>query len=294
MKWTGWVVAVVCGMLLPGLPMAGEPGKPDRLDDHVWTRYWGNDVLLKFFDLCIGAPGGVNLNHYYCIDTDGDGVPDYKDYCPKTPAWSKVSKDGCPADADHDGVTDDKDECPGTPAGVDVNGSGCPMDLDGDGVPDYLDRCPDTPGGVKVDHFGCPVDQDGDGVPDYLDDCPHSPIHVKVDEHGCWALHLVILFEPGLSELKPAYYAELDAVAEQMKQRPFKLELAGHTDNRMMDAYFTGLDRRRAQMVANYLVYRGVAPNMLLVTGYGADKPLGDNETPGGLAANNRVELRQR
>jgi OOP family OmpA-OmpF porin len=38
----------------------------------------------------------------------------------------KVDKDGCPLDSDGDGVPDYLDKCPGTPAGVKVDKDGCP------------------------------------------------------------------------------------------------------------------------------------------------------------------------
>jgi len=62
---------------------------------------------------------------------------------------------GCPLDSDGDGVPDYLDKCPGTPAGVKVDDVGCPVDTDGDGVPDYLDKCPGTPAGATVNHQGC-------------------------------------------------------------------------------------------------------------------------------------------
>jgi outer membrane protein OmpA-like peptidoglycan-associated protein len=37
-----------------------------------------------------------------------------------------VDKDGCPPDSDRDGVADYLDKCPGTPAGVPVDKDGCP------------------------------------------------------------------------------------------------------------------------------------------------------------------------
>jgi len=58
-------------------------------------------------------------------------------------------------DSDGDGVPDYKDECPDTPKGVKVDDRGCPLDTDGDGVPDYKDQCPGTPKGAKVDARGC-------------------------------------------------------------------------------------------------------------------------------------------
>lgn len=59
------------------------------------------------------------------------------------------------ADSDGDGVGDGTDRCPRTPPGVAVDASGCPLDKDGDGVPNYRDKCPNTPAGRQVDQFGC-------------------------------------------------------------------------------------------------------------------------------------------
>jgi hypothetical protein len=63
-------------------------------------------------------------------------------------------------DADGDGVTDFKDLCPGTPAGAKVDANGCPMDSDGDGVPDALDDEPATVKGAPVDDRGVAITDD--------------------------------------------------------------------------------------------------------------------------------------
>ncbi len=60
-------------------------------------------------------------------------------------------------DSDGDGVVDSMDWCPKTPAGVKVDKDGCPYDSDGDGVYDYMDKCPNTPKQYRVDEFGCPI-----------------------------------------------------------------------------------------------------------------------------------------
>ncbi len=60
-------------------------------------------------------------------------------------------------DSDGDGVPDFKDWCAATPAGVTVDGAGCPVDNDLDGVPDYLDQCPNTARNTPVDDTGCPI-----------------------------------------------------------------------------------------------------------------------------------------
>jgi len=59
-------------------------------------------------------------------------------------------------DSDGDGVYDRTDRCPKTPRGWPVDMWGCPLDSDGDGVPDGIDLCPYTPRSVKVDENGCP------------------------------------------------------------------------------------------------------------------------------------------
>jgi hypothetical protein len=118
-------------------------------------------------------------------DTDGDGVPDRLDVCPKTPAGARVDAKGCPLDGDGDTVFDGLDRCPDTPKGCVVDASGCPVDSDGDGVCDGLDHCADSPKGAKVDSAGCPIDSDADGVFDGLDQCPGTPKGAKVDASGC-------------------------------------------------------------------------------------------------------------
>lgn len=60
-----------------------------------------------------------------------------------------------PPDTDGDGVTDDKDVCP-KEAGLPDRG-GCPIrDADHDGVEDSIDRCPEIPAGPGG-KFGCPM-----------------------------------------------------------------------------------------------------------------------------------------
>lgn len=71
------------------------------------------------------------------------------------PAGVATNSEGCPLDSDGDGVYDFRDQCPGTPAGVQVDRQGCPLDSDGDGVPDFKDQCPGTPAGAEVNSLGC-------------------------------------------------------------------------------------------------------------------------------------------
>ncbi|MRI34687.1 hypothetical protein EOPP23_17020 [Endozoicomonas sp. OPT23] len=77
--------------------------------------------------------------------------------CPfSAPKGTKFNRRGCPVDSDNDGVPNYLDLCPNTPANTPVDASGCP-DSDKDGVADNVDQCPNTPPGTRVDDKGCPI-----------------------------------------------------------------------------------------------------------------------------------------
>lgn len=103
-----------------------------------------------------GGVTGAAIGALLCADRTPEPV---EPQCPaygEVPAGVATDAEGCPLDSDGDGVPDYRDQCPGTPAGVAVDAQGCPLDSDGDGVADYRDQCPDTPAGVEVNALGCP------------------------------------------------------------------------------------------------------------------------------------------
>ncbi len=63
-------------------------------------------------------------------------------------------------DDDNDGVNDMDDYCPRTPASSKVNERGCPLDIDRDGIADYLDKEPNTRPGSIVDIDGVTINYD--------------------------------------------------------------------------------------------------------------------------------------
>ncbi len=259
------------------------------------------DGVTDNLDRCPNTPAGTPVDGTGCPkDSDGDGVTDLSDKCPNTPAGTAVDAMGCPKDSDQDGVLDAADKCPNTPAGTPVDATGCPKDSDGDGVTDLLDKCPNTPAGTPVDAKGCPKDADGDGVTDTADKCPNTPAGTKVDAVGCPALFgggatLVlegVYFETGKAVLKPESQSALDRVAESLTGNPeVKVEIGGHTDNTGSKATNVRLSAARANAVRDYLIGKGVDAGRLTAKGYGPDKPVADNKTVAGRAANRRVEL---
>ena len=194
-------------------------------------------------------------------------------------------------DSDGDGVIDLMDKCPKTPRGVQVNNKGCPLDSDGDGVYDYQDNCPDTQTGVPVDQKGCPRDSDGDGVYDYQDKCPGTPVGASVNHLGCWVIK-DLMFETNKADIKPQFLKKLKEVLVVIRQNPgLKLEIQGHTDNVGAKEFNQKLSEQRAQATMNYFIKNGVRSNRLTVRGYGFARPAASNKTPSGRAINRRVEL---
>jgi len=197
-----------------------------------------------------------------------------------------------PADIDKDGVYDYLDKCPDTPAGVKVNTKGCPLDSDEDGVYDYQDQCPDTPKGVSVDSQGCPLDTDKDGVYDYLDKCPDTPRGATVNHRGCWVL-TGVLFETARWDIKPQAYSRLNEIVDILKKNPsLRLEIQGHTDTQGSERLNKRLSENRAQAVMEYLVKQGIEPRRLRAVGLWFTQPAASNDTPEGRAQNRRVELK--
>ncbi len=225
-------------------------------------------------------------------DSDKDGVVDSDDLCPNTPFGIKVGPDGCPPDSDKDGVYDYKDRCPATSAGVEVDENGCCLDSDNDGVADFKDKCPNTPKGVKVDENGCCVDSDNDGVPDFKDKCLDTPEGFDVDQQGCPIVYnFMINFDFNSAKIKSKYLSKIEEFAEFMKKnRAYKAEIQGHTDNKGSNRYNKKLSLQRAKSVYDMLIKFGVEADRLTYVGYGEEKPIASNDTESGRAKNRRVE----
>lgn len=206
-------------------------------------------------------------------------------------------------DTDGDGVNDTLDLCPRTPVGMAVDARGCIPDSDGDKVPDALDKCPNTQRGVLVDANGCPrvMDGDKDGVPDKRDQCPRTARGVKVYENGCAAPATKVLggvlFKTDSANLLPRAQAELDAIAREygalMNQYGvLKLQISGHTDAVGSEDYNLKLSQRRAKSAMKYLISKGIDASRIISNGYGETDPAATNQTKEGRQQNRRVVVK--
>jgi outer membrane protein OmpA-like peptidoglycan-associated protein len=235
-------------------------------------------------------------------DTDKDGVTDDQDQCPLVPG--KAAWHGCPVpDTDHDGIDDEHDSCRNL-AGV-ARYNGCPIpDSDHDGVNDEEDKCPHQAGVGRYN--GCPIpDRDGDGINDEEDKCPDSagiaanqgcPVVKEIKKEATEQINYIahnILFTSASDQLTDSSYIALTQLADLLLTHPeWHLAIEGYTDNSGVPAKNLVLSQNRADAVKNFLISKGIARARLTATGFGQQKPLADNRTLKGRAANRRVELR--
>lgn len=277
------------------------------------------DGIKDVEDLCPETPGLAEFQG--CPDRDGDKIPDKDDACPDLAGLAAYK--GCP-DTDEDGIIDPNDSCPtvkGLPAF-----NGCP-DRDGDGVQDSEDQCPDLPGPLanqgcpdtdndglfdnvdkcptvygSKENDGCPwPDTDGDGLYDKDDDCPTIP--GVIENRGCPKIakeEQEILntafenleFESGKAIILASSFKSLDDLAALLLKKPdWKLQIAGHTDNKGDAKKNMTLSKNRAEAVKKYLAGKGVDPARLKAEWYGQTKPIATNATPEGRQKNRRVEM---
>lgn len=102
-----------------------------------------------------------------------------------------------------------------------------------------------------------------------------------------------IFFATNSSEVLASSGGELTVLAKLLKENPtLKVEIEGHTDNVGAADYNMELSNRRAEAVKNRLVEMGIAPERLTSRGYGASKPVADNDSELSRAKNRRTEIR--
>ncbi len=110
----------------------------------VEPMYWINPLDHAYNEL--SYPRHMLLPNPVLPDEDNDGVTDQFDKCPKTPASVAVDGHGCPMDTDGDGVPDYKDKQLITPTEcqpVDADGVGhCPCPEGCKDMKDKANKCP--------------------------------------------------------------------------------------------------------------------------------------------------------
>lgn len=100
-------------------------------------------------------------------------------------------------------------------------------------------------------------------------------------------------FETNSAELTRLSSYQLDDLATALnKYSSLAIEISGHTDNTGEPEYNQQLSEQRARKVTAYLVGKGIAESRLSAVGYGAGRPIADNNTEEGREQNRRTEFR--
>lgn len=101
-----------------------------------------------------------------------------------------------------------------------------------------------------------------------------------------------ITFAVNQSDINPGFYETLNSVAIVLKEfNKTGVSVYGHADSTGPEDYNMQLSQRRALSVSNYLAAQGVAPGRLQAIGFGESRPIANNSTDAGRAANRRVEI---
>jgi outer membrane protein OmpA-like peptidoglycan-associated protein len=102
-----------------------------------------------------------------------------------------------------------------------------------------------------------------------------------------------VTFDIGKAEIKPSGASTLDQLVERLKgyDKMVFLEIQGHTDSTGSERFNEHLGVERAEAVRDYLHQQGIPLNLMSVISYGETRPVADNSTPEGRAANRRVEI---
>ncbi len=190
------------------------------------------------------------------LDSDGDGIADDVDKCPKE------KEDGLPPDP--------KDGCPST-------------DPDNDGIPGTVanpnpDKCPLEP--ETFNGF-----QDEDGCPDTKPTVQLVGQEIKINEQ--------VNFKTNSAEIDPSSNKLLEDIANVMKSHPELdlIEVSGHADKRGTAALNQKLTQNRAKAVVDALVKLGVEAKRLRPMGYGPYCPLDPADNDAAYEKNRRVQF---
>ncbi len=101
-----------------------------------------------------------------------------------------------------------------------------------------------------------------------------------------------VLFETGKADLLASANSNLNKIAAFLVENKTRnVLIEGHTDDRGTDAYNMRLSEQRADSVRLALIQRSVAPQRIIIRGYGESRPIESNSTETGRQKNRRVEI---
>ncbi len=307
----------------PTFHFGGAKPVPPPPPPPVWKDS-DEDGVPDHLDKCPNTPKGCIVDKDGCpLDADKDGVCDGLDECPDTPLGTAVDEKGCPVKPDTvtlswaEGLTFALGSAKLTPQAEGVL----------DGLVALANKHPDAviEIGGYTDSTGSAVfnqklsENRAMSVRNYMVLKGITPDRLRAigfgetnfvatndtaegrqqnrrvefkflgqDAVGLPVLH----FKLGKSELTDASMNNLNEIAEKLKARPnVRVEISAYTDSSGTANLNERLSLKRAGMVKDMLVAKGVAPENLKPVGRGATNYLTTNATQEGREMNRRVEF---
>lgn len=101
-----------------------------------------------------------------------------------------------------------------------------------------------------------------------------------------------VLFDIDEADLKPDGVRTIDKLSEFMEEfENYRVRVEGYTDSIGEADYNKRLSLKRAESVRQELLADGIAPDRILVQGFGEEYPKASNDTSAGRQENRRVEI---
>ncbi|HEY3385621.1 MAG TPA: OmpA family protein, partial [Saprospiraceae bacterium] len=99
-------------------------------------------------------------------------------------------------------------------------------------------------------------------------------------------------FESGSFKIAAGSERQLRQLASLLKGYPeIKVSIEGHTDDEGDDSKNKNLSKERSRVIKEWLVEQEIAPGRMDAKGWGEEKPIASNDTPGGREKNRRIEV---
>lgn len=146
-------------------------------------------------------------------------------------------------------------------------------------------------GGVTGAIIGGAVGYKLDQQAKELEQIPDTQVERKEDRLVV-TMSDAVLFDENSAAVKTEAKDTLDQMADVIARYPdTDILVKGHTDSTGTETKNQELSERRAKMVHNYLIARGVSASRITAIGFGETMPIVSNDTPQNRQKNRRVEI---
>lgn len=102
-----------------------------------------------------------------------------------------------------------------------------------------------------------------------------------------------IIFETGSAVIKPESDVALNYIKNYLNEKTYisKIRIEAHVSAQANEKENQNLSEKRSVSVVNWLLINGIDCHRLIPVGFGSNKPIADNKTIEGRAANNRISI---